>query len=270
MTMFSNGAIQHIHTFLSMVDIINWNKAKPHMCVAREFRLRFITHLMRRCKCSRKDAIELIAKVSERNGLFSGSSVLQVLLGELWEDSDIDIYFPANSPKYDSTMVHEILQLNKLYPVPISLYTDIPIPNTLKSPTHSFEANFYLDYNYKWDKVEERVYSNVQIISHKKQIGRPYHLLATENFDLSIVMNSYDGRKLEVYDFNKLKNRQSVVFRVMSYNRVLKYKARNIEFNHILYTSKVHKSRRCKCCVYCKCILNEVKSFNKSQLRKIT
>ena len=266
--MLSNDAMLHIYTFLPMTDVINWSKVKPHISVARVFRLRFITHLMRRCQCSRKDAIKIIANVRECDGLFSGSSVLQVLLDEFWDGSDIDIYFPANSPNYNSTMLCEILQLNKPYTVPVALYEQHNQSlTTLGEPIHSSEANFYLDYNYKWDTEHVRTYSNIQIISHTKQLGRSHHLLATENFDLSIVMNSYDGRKLEIYDFNKLKNRRSVVFRsIRGPDRIEKYTDRNIKFNPLSFPSTnlmwtdndgVPKDK----------LFAQIKSFDKFQLR---
>ena len=268
--MLSNDAMSHIRTFLPMVDIINWGKVIPHICVAREFKLRLVAHLMRRCQCSRKDAIKLIANVRKCDGLFSGSSVLQVLLGEFWDGSDIDIYFPANSPNYDSTMLREIVQLNEPYTVPIALYGQHQQSlTTLGEPIHSSEANFYLDYNYKWDTEYVRTYSNIQIIKHTKQIGRSYHLLATENFDLSIVMNSYDGHKLEIYNFDKLKNRRSVVFRsVKGPDRIEKYMDRNIKFSPLSFPSTTRMWVDSGGAPKDK-LFAQIKLFNKSQLRKV-
>ena len=193
------------------------------------FRARYITHLMNVCKCSHQYAIELVNKVYQNDGLFSGSSVLQVLLGEKYDGSDIDIYFPKKSVDNMSILMSNLLMADVQFDLRnLDYFTQMKI-------RHSKNINFILGYDYRTANNCDTPYEKIQIIFYYKQMCRPIHILATENFDLSITMNSFTGKAVETYNFEMLANKRSIQFTSFSHSNREKYINRGISINEQRY-----------------------------------
>jgi hypothetical protein len=251
-------------SFLPIVDVIRCRQAGlKNINVVALFRSRYIAHLMKVCYCSREHAIELINKVACEGGLFSGSSVLQVLLGEKYHGSDIDIYFPQKSPHHMTVLLSNIFDTKMRYAPAGDDYFE----REIAQPVHSNGLNFVMCYDYRMTPLplDRQRYKYIQIITYDKQMNRPIHLLVTENFHLSITMNSFTGTAVETYNFNMLTTKQCILFRARAHRKdhYKKYVARGFTMHDMVastYTPKGYQKIE---------VLEHIRRFDRSILRRV-
>lgn len=243
MNNIDSDSITIIQGFLTPVELIGLRyvaRSFTHIDVARVFHAQMIRAISRVCGVNTEMAQVLLTRVNQYGGVISGSIVLQVLYGCKFE-SDIDIFFNINKPEYkdDGIVLQHVLQLTCI-PAFIneidSNYDSDDYDNheiepicskDCGIPRRAVRSDYTLLYNYKERAIGESPYANVQIIKVKRGSWFSNHQCITDHFDMSIVMNTYSDKTLEVYDVGLLLKKQNhACVDFVSASRIDKYENR--------------------------------------------
>jgi hypothetical protein len=206
-------AVFVVHEFLSVVDLIKLRyvcRETRGINIAKIFRRRMIAVIQRICCVDEMSAREFLENVDRHNGVISGSAVLQALYGHEYKSSDIDIYVNKFGPNYQTAgiVLRDILKLclvPNICPIEDAPEDDpdeeYPIYEVnLGKPLCALRSDYTLIYNFKSRPPSETPYRNVQIIKVQRGSWLSDHQSVTDHFDMTIVMNSYSGKTLEVFN----------------------------------------------------------------------
>jgi hypothetical protein len=169
----------YTHDFLSIKDIIylsRTNRESHCINIYSLFKKRLIIHISIVCIISTGCAKRFLGRVLSNGGMISGSTILQILHGENY-NSDINIYLPFDEHR-SRNVANDILEIDM---------------------DNAVLDRYLYDYRYDPVSIYDCKYDSVQLIVYNKQFGRQKHNLATENFDMSILMNSF-GDNFEIHN----------------------------------------------------------------------
>jgi hypothetical protein len=263
----------YIFEFLNVIDIIGlshidkYHHTPNNINIIIIFESRLLKVMMRICQVSLIDAREFLTLISKYNGFISGSTILQVLYGDNYDNcnkSDLDIYFRNHDKNIDIRQRNRTDILSIINPNYISKFSvDELILNRYENdeknenviwaiqcgkPGHSNISDFRLLYNFKIDEYNvPTIYKNVQLIEVATQKFLPDLQSITNSFDLSIVCNIYNPHKkiLEVFSLPKLVSRTSHQFKAfLNHHRVKKYRNRGIDVKEVREYDEYYNLRR--------------------------
>ena len=242
--------------FLNVVDIIGFTHVNKYhhsfnnINIINIFESRLLKVMMRICQVSLIDARKFLELISKYNGFISGSTILQVLYGNDYDNSDLDIYFRHHEKdikilQCNRTDIISIINPNYIskssilttYFKPYEEDEHVIWTTQCGMPSYSRVSDFTILYNYKTDDNETpTIYKNVQLIEVSTQKFLPDLQSITGSYDLSIVCNIYNPHKkiLEVFSLPKLVSRTSHQFKVyIASIRIKKYQDRGINIKNI-------------------------------------
>jgi len=252
MNKLPNDLINYTFEYLNVVDIIGLSRSSQfhhNINIAKIFKDRLINVISQTCRITPSLSIKLIEKIKQHRGIISGSAILQVLYGTIYDNSDLDIYF-RNHEKDPA-----IIQCNRNDMISIinpdcasrSAYNVIPpelyineekevLITECMAPSQSLKSDFNLIYNYKSARIPT-IYNNIQIIEVSTQKFLPDFQSFTDTFDLSIVCNVYNPceKSLEVYNYNYLFRKYSAVITPPTHTRLEKYRDRGFTISYEPY-----------------------------------
>jgi hypothetical protein len=245
MNQLNSDTLGHVHHFLSVAELLELRRVdKNHLQIpiVAIFRQRLVTAIMRVCNVTKRNAHMLLAACNLRGGVISGSIVLQVLLGEVWE-SDIDIYvntrhklfytmeFLVNVIRVDPSM--ELLRDKKENY--ISPSRSVITTFECGIPLYSNKSDYIILYNYAKQHVDDCLYEKIQVIGTNRDTTISMHNATTSHFDMSIVSNSYFKGTLEVFCREMLVAKKTSILNIPKHGRIEKYTERGISFTPIDY-----------------------------------
>lgn len=247
MDRIDNGSFTIVQKFLTVVELIGLRyvaKSFVQINIARAFRQSMLCTICRICNVDYKSAEALLARIDRHGGVISGSSILQALHDCEYKESDLDVYFNTYMPQYseDDIVLQDILQLKSipvLRPNNMRDYENEPNEEDQKmvvapiffedcgKPYRAPRSSYTLIYNYKNRTVGESPYANVQVIGVRRGTWLSDHQIVTDHFDMTIVMNTYAKRTLEVYNTKYLlEKRNHACIEFPRFGRYAKYAMR--------------------------------------------
>lgn len=235
------------------------------------------------------DLPEFKKVLCDTNSVISGSFILQCILGEHWDNSDIDIYIPMKG--------NNITQNMPASPNPISSVENFIYSKGIKWVTFDSDVGYGKHINNTIHFVREYKNKNMKyalqtiLVNIDKNIDTLYDFIK-DNFDFNICKNIYyfDTKdNIRIYKINEIMNKKTnftVGYRLgSSIMRVKKYEDRGFQFlnkNNLSYENyfdekntqimfeikligNIKKDYRCK---ICNCNIYEVIKGNISILKQ--
>ncbi len=257
---FNGYAFQHICKFLDPKDIINICHIYPHQWtklyhIFKESIIRKIDNFFRDYFSDHYD--EFRTEMIKNKAVVSGSFILQIILNETWENSDIDIYIPikgvpitytdAGKPK---TSLEDFFYTTTLHLCPsfcpgysVSPITQILYVRDYRQPDPEINNmhNFLTHRNY-YD-LNGKSNSKITFQTIILDVSPNYQLVKEHihgNFDFDICKNIFyyddNGSHLSVYKASHIIDKKTI----FSFNsstldplaRYVKYKTRGFSFNN--------------------------------------
>lgn len=265
----------YVFEFLNIIDIIGLSHVNKYyntpknINIIKIFESRLLKVMMRICQVSLPDARILLISISKYNGIISGSTILQVLYGENYDNydkTDLDIYFRNHEKDIDIRKCNRNDIISIINPNYVSkFYGNEPLDryendeknnenneNVIRTiqcgkPMLSKVSDYRLLYNYKTNVEVPTKYSNIQLIEVATQKFLSDMQSITDSFDLSIVCNIYIPHKkvLEVFSLPKLVSRTSHIFKsILNQTRIEKYICRGIDIKDVPVYDIIHHLRR--------------------------
>jgi hypothetical protein len=185
----------HIHGFLNVIESIMFIQSLPasKIDIHGKFRKALNRSIATVMRVDTSMADEFISNVLAIKGVFSGSIILQALLSETYEGSDIDIYFDTSVEGFSMQANAVKLGLNPLdekgnIQVLVPYYRGIIDVSThmlrnMRNRCIGLEKEYPMVYNC----------DNVQLIEMKNAGRVDPHRMAIRGHDITAVMNSYHG-----------------------------------------------------------------------------
>lgn len=199
----NNGVVNHMCGFLPILDVLSLRNVSSDMKKKINVLSVFKTHLKRTIIriCLKSEYTQenfakaslLIQTVLDLGGMFSGSCILQILLGEEWK-SDIDVYVPAGN----TSRVEKVERIGQItLPSINSSVPDVYMMAHAGSDylgrcvyrrnlnSVAWDGDFI--YSLIYDSKDTGAFNNLQIIEHSLPTT------PTDYFDMTQCMNYYDG-----------------------------------------------------------------------------
>lgn len=240
-------------TIVELIEIKWTSKFFRAIELASIFRQRLIKNMSRVCQVSVSQANTLLTKCIRNNCVISGSIILQTLYSEVFDDykqhgmygkmfvhkTDLDIFVNHNSKEYPGAkiLLNRIMGVSDTYSCPNPIQS-----NYMKCKINDVKNNFNVIYNFKATSYNTKhgwfecvPYSNVQVISVNRSPSATLHQVATDDFDMTIVMNSFSANGLEVHNSEYLFKRKNNCVLHVSDLRKEKYTSRGFEIQNKCY-----------------------------------
>ena len=254
-TMFiATDSMNIVAGFLPMVDIVrlrwiskDWRDA---ILVELHFRRRLIKLLACRMDA---DPMPMLAACARHRAVISGSVILEVMYDTEFNDADIDVFgaFPTNAAMVAAVNdiagldKKEVLNSEEYSDAVGDMYADVDYDSMEPPPSpvmhrQNVAAGAYLIHSHGRSLATDGKYRKLQII--ETYGSTPLDLVG--RFDLSVVMNAYVGRKLEMAYPHHVLGMESIYFRTNCVGcRPNKYRGRGIEVRSLRRHFILHRMR---------------------------
>lgn len=207
-----------ISTFLSPRELYRLrsvNRMYRHLITDNLIYETTILEINRRLSQILGDHLENFYQVLQQvDGGISGSLILQCLLGESWEGSDIDIYLPHRHDWNQETLVDGFLR---------------QVLGTQPEMVNSYLFNMKCENRIREHTIQE---TRFQVIV----IQTPYDDLEQficADYDMDVCMNLYDGQRFFCHSLSAVMNKRITCQFKPGDKRKLKYQRREFAFNPI-------------------------------------
>lgn len=195
------------------------------------------------------DGEEFLRRVGTVGGIISGSIIVQVLLNERWK-SDIDVYVPTTVDQSDGLLSQLLLDSRESYTQdfqaklgsqPYIFMQRYP----LKTGFYQNVSNYHLVFDYRKilcnraarnfsKQIQLRFWRGVQVIVVDHAWCYSTHEAVTRNFDIDVLMNTWDekAKTLTVHNFKKLQKKLGFALtNSLLHHRIEKYIERGFTLN---------------------------------------
>lgn len=268
-------AINFIKAFNSKKMNIDISELKKYCNLHINFKNNFINRLT---DVGINNTNKFIDILKNTNSIIAGSLILQVILYEQWENSDMDI-FTFNSDKVINQIIkimpieqYKIVELSKGYYGEDDITTN-DLTNMIKKQVNSTKSRLKLYRNKKLDKGPikighvktmnydgikiqiiclNRLTNNIDILDSEQQLNL-LKKFVYDTFDFDFCKNIYDGTNLYIYDKSSIINKCTSISNIQvpttTLARIVKYSKRGFtildvdKYHHKFLSADAHNKK---------------------------